>query len=466
MAEPKPMEEKKLKLKDLDLEDKKTSANYIEHLSIPKTIQQYQDHTSLFWSKEPVGKLDHVDNEMRVIEKNLKIIPPQIPSVLYLTQIDLKSDQELANLEKFMDEHGMVDMAGITKIFYPKSLIRWYLSQNQSFNCCLKVRESNKIAGFIAGVKRSVNIGQKTVEMGEIVFLCVHKKYHGKKLTPMLFQTIKQKFAEINVFCGIGGTERFIYQPLTEYRLYSRPLNVDKLLKLKLVPTPAKKDFDKFYQYLTINKTRLVKGMRPMKLEDVDQVCELFAQQKKKYHVTCNWTQETIKNTFLNNSVIHSFVVEIPEEDLLTVDPDEIRDQITQSLTHKTPDIHKIDLEPEEKKIILKQEVKKELKIADFVSYYTTHSRIINNSEYEYLNEAYLYYCCLNETVIGKLLNDLVADAAENKNDVFSVFDTMNLDRYLDENEYYPSQNNFYLYAYNYQTPIFKTEQVNFLTLT
>jgi hypothetical protein len=63
----------------------------------------------------------------------------------------------------------------------------------KEWHCGVRATKTNKLVGFISAIPASIRIYNKTHELVEINFLCVHKKLRSKRLAPVLIREITRR---------------------------------------------------------------------------------------------------------------------------------------------------------------------------------------------------------------------------------------------------------------------------------
>jgi glycylpeptide N-tetradecanoyltransferase len=70
--------------------------------------------------------------------------------------------------------------------------------------------------------------------MPAVNFLCVHKKLRAKRLAPILIGEITRRLFVIGQFQAIYESDNYYPTPINEVEYFHRPLNLRKLIDVKL----------------------------------------------------------------------------------------------------------------------------------------------------------------------------------------------------------------------------------------
>eukprot|EP00913_Durusdinium_trenchii_P033127 g31016.t1 len=74
--------------------------------------------------------------------------------------------------------------------------------ENESFLKELKFGIGDGLVGFITGIPAKIRVFEKSIQMAEINFLCVHKRLRSKRLAPVL---IKESRFQLTRSVVLGG---------------------------------------------------------------------------------------------------------------------------------------------------------------------------------------------------------------------------------------------------------------------
>ena len=110
--------------------------------------------------------------------------------------IDLKDDEQIQQLWELLRLHYVEDNEGRFRFEYPIELIRWCLlvpGYKQDWHIGLKSSKDQKLLAFVSGTPCKLNVGEQTVKMAEINFLCVHRKLRTKRLAPLMIKEITRR---------------------------------------------------------------------------------------------------------------------------------------------------------------------------------------------------------------------------------------------------------------------------------
>lgn len=101
----------------------------------------------------------------------------------------------------------------------------------KDWHCGLRVSKSKKLVAFIGAIPCNIQIRDKSVEMVEINFLCVHKQLRSKRVTPVLVKEITRRVNLTGIFQAAFTAGVILPKPITTSRYWHRSLNPKKLIE-------------------------------------------------------------------------------------------------------------------------------------------------------------------------------------------------------------------------------------------
>ena len=87
------------------------------------------------------------------------------------------------------------------------------------WHCGVRAGNAGKLVAFIAAVPAKIRVYDKTVQMVEINFLCVHKKLRSKRLAPVLIREITRRVNQNGIFQATFTAGIIIPKPVGTCRL-------------------------------------------------------------------------------------------------------------------------------------------------------------------------------------------------------------------------------------------------------
>ncbi|GEQ70049.1 hypothetical protein JCM33374_g3725 [Metschnikowia sp. JCM 33374] len=342
-----------------------------------KTMDDYK-----FWKTQPVPALDEVVEKEGPIDSSKT--PADIPdtplpllSEFEWSTIDIESETELDEVYHLLYEHYVEDQDATFRFKYSHEFFQWALKApgwRKDWHVGVRVKGSKKLVAFIAAVPITLklNTSGNVVPSVEINFLCIHKKLRSKRLAPVLIKEITRRVNKQDIWQALYTAGIVLPSPLATCRYTHRPINWSKLHDVgfsHLPPGQTKASMVANYSLPNATKTP---GLRPMKLEDIDQVFDLLEAYHKKFELIQVFEKEELAHWILGgeskSAVIKSYVVE------------------------------------------------KDGKITDFFSYYLLPFSVLNHATHKDLGIAYLFYYATDSfkeerSVYQKRLNLLITDA-------------------------------------------------------
>lgn len=192
---------------------------------------------------------------------------------------------------------------------YSKTLLKFYFTIHKSILLVLK-DQNKKIIAFISGVFKPLcykNLGLKIYEkIAYVNFLCISNDYRHLYIAPylitQLWHFVNMKGGTISIF----HTQTKLPKPISVNKYYSRPINIDKLIKAKVFETP-KENVSNFITNLKIRYVCNINNSQLIECNDIDsgKICRLLNKFKQKNYIIFNTcTKKYIKQLIKNPDFI------------------------------------------------------------------------------------------------------------------------------------------------------------------
>lgn len=369
-----------------------------------------------FWSTQPINtdiileeenRLD-INKEISQIKlEDVPIIPYALPEGFEWVTFNLSDDSDLELLYQFI--HHFYKNNTDTKIYfnYSKQFLKWYLLTSNHYNdLFIGVKCKSKIVASICGVPIKIKIFDKEVNMIEINFLCIHHSLRNKRLSPVLIKEITRRANLHNIYQAFytGGLE--LPNKIIGGNYYHRPLNIPKLVEMDYIDPPNKislKSYCKLYNTLD----SLTLNIRLLEEKDCIEVCKKLNEYNEKFKINIIFDYEEFNQKFLVNekeNIIYSYVVENNKGE-----------------------------------------------ITDFISLYYLPSQVKNNSKYNEITKAYIYYYFSNDLI--KLVDNALYLMKNKEIDIINCVDQYNNNLFLEKLKFKKGPVTLYFYLYNWICP-------------
>lgn len=170
-----------------------------------------------FWETQPVPQLgSSFSSEVNEpIEPNKPIseinpVPFSLPPGFKWDDLDLGDRTQLMELYTLLSENYVEDDDNMFRFDYSPEFLEWSLKPCgwiKEWHTGVRVEKNNKLVGFISATPVKMSVFDKTVEMVEINFLCVHKKLRSKRVAPVLIKEITRRVNRKGLFqaCYTAG---------------------------------------------------------------------------------------------------------------------------------------------------------------------------------------------------------------------------------------------------------------------
>lgn len=346
---------------------------------------------------------------------NIRKEPYTLPELFYWSEVALTVDEQLDELYTLLTENYVEDDENMFRFDYGRNFLQWALMPtgwNSKWHCGVRAR-SGKLVAFIAAIPATIRVYDKTVQMVEINFLCVHKKLRSKRLAPVLIREITRRVNQAGIFQATFTAGIVIPKPVGACRYWHRSLNPKKLIESK---------FSHLSKNMTLHRTiklyRLPENpqyaLKPMSKANLESAFTLLTEYLKKFDIVPIFSPDEFEHFFLpREDVIYSYVIENSEG-----------------------------------------------KVTDLVSFYSLPSSIMHNPLHKRIRAAYSFYNVASSVPLNRLMNDALIVSKNLGFDVFNALDLMENKTFLEELKFGIGDGNLQYYLYNWKCPDIPPERI------
>jgi glycylpeptide N-tetradecanoyltransferase len=282
---------------------------------------------------------------------------------------------------ELLTNHYVEDFDSRFRFKYAKNFLTWALKApgwSNDYHVGVRIATSKKLMACIFGIPVDLRVRQKTFKVGDINYLCVHKKLRDKRLAPVLIGEVTRKFNLNGIFQGLYTAGIVLPSPISTCRYFHRTLDFEKLYAVGFSPLPKGMDAKRWARRFILPPDTQVAGLRKMQENDLKQVGELLKKYLDRFDMAQEFSKAELKHWFL-----HADGSKSPSE-----------------------------------QVIWSYVVEQEGKITDFFSFYLLDSTVIreNAGNHKTIRCAYSYYYATdsafqdNEEKFKKRLNELFKD--------------------------------------------------------
>nr|CAD2198957.1 unnamed protein product [Meloidogyne enterolobii] len=200
--------------------------------------------------------------------------PYSLPEPFSWSEVDLLSNDQLDELYTLLNENYVEDDENMFRFDYGRDFLKWALTPSgwkNYWHCGVRAAGS-KLLAFIAANSCSYTIYDKTIQMVEINFLCVHKKLRSKS----------------GIFQATFTAGIIIPKPVGSCRYWHRSLNPKKLIETK---------FSHLGKNMTLHRTiklyRLPENthypLKPLAKEYIQSAFDLLTNYLTKFEYLSNF---------------------------------------------------------------------------------------------------------------------------------------------------------------------------------
>mmetsp|Transcript_529 Transcript_529/g.982 ORF Transcript_529/g.982 Transcript_529/m.982 type:complete len:418 (-) Transcript_529:1143-2396(-) len=376
-----------------------------------------------FWNTQPVPQYDEDDTEeigpIDPVQSadEIQKTPYPLLGQFEWSECTVEDPKEIDEIYRFLNSNYVEDDDAMFRFDYGRDFLQWALMPpgwRKEWHVGVRVKQSRKLVGFITAIPARLSIHGSSKDTVEIDFLCIHKKLRSKRLAPVLIKEITRRVNLVGIFQAVYTAGVLLPRPLSRCRYHHRSLNPKKLIKVgfsRLAPRMTMMRTIKVYKLPEKPETP---GFRRMEEKDVDGVLELMRKKYSDYKLAVEFSKEEVVHWILpHENVVYSYVVE----------------------------------DPETKQVI------------DFCSFYLLPSSIIQNTEYDTLSAAYLFYYVVDVTRMENVMRDLLIEARNVGCDVFNALDVMENKSFLKDLKFHIGDGELNYYLYNWKCPRIEPEE-------
>ena len=282
-----------------------------------------------FWQTQPVPRLDESQAERaklrdgpikEVVPDQVSKTPAPLPEGYEWVELDLTDEEELKEVYNLLNLHYVEDDNASFRFSYSKSFLDWALKApgwRKSWHVGVRAKgKSRLLVASIFGIPTRLRVREKTVDVVEINYLCVHKKLRAKRLTPVLIKEITRRCNLEGIYQAIYTGGQILPTPVSTCRYFHRPLQWMKLYEVGFSPLPPKMTPSTMVKRNRVPEKTKTQGWREMEEKDIDNVLSLLSKYLKRFDLIQDFTREEVEHWFLNriqdpaDRVVWTYVVD------------------------------------------------------------------------------------------------------------------------------------------------------------
>lgn len=354
--------------------------------------------------------------------------PYSMPTGFEWSNVDVKDDAQRLELYNLLANNYVEDDDALFRFDYSQEFLMWAVTPpdyDPDFLFGVRSSKTKKLVAFISGIPAKIKVHEKTVDIVEINFLCVHKKLRAKRLAPVLIKEVTRRVNLTGVFQAVYTAGTVLPVPVASARYYHRSLNPKKLVRVGFSRPPNQRmTMARMVKIYKLPDQAVTPGLREMEEGDVDAVHALLNTYLERFFLKILFTREEIRHWLLpRDKVINSYVVE--------------------SSSGKGD--------------------KKKTKITDFISFYHLPSSILHHNDT--LHAAYSFYNVANSVSLQQLMKDALILAKQTGSDVFNALDLMENKPCFEPLKFGMGDGTLQYYIYNWACPDMEPSKVGIVLL-
>mmetsp|Transcript_22097 Transcript_22097/g.21803 ORF Transcript_22097/g.21803 Transcript_22097/m.21803 type:complete len:413 (+) Transcript_22097:19-1257(+) len=399
------------------MESEKEEPKTSQHRFMPNEEETKATHR--FWDTQPMPRLSTlitkdessqhgpVDDPKTVAD--VRQTPYPLPVAFEWVSVDVNDDEWMQEVYTLLTENYVEDDDSYFRFDYSIPFLRWALTPEgykQSWHVGVAIKGRKKLVGFISGIPAKVNVFGTSMDMCEINFLCVFKKYRENRLAPVLIREVTRRVNIENVWQAIYTAGVVLPTPVAQARYYHRSLNPIKLVEIGFTRFGPKLNKARAQKLYKLPENPLIPGLRAMTPRDVPAVHRMLQEYLQRFSLYTEYSESDIAHFFLpQENIIYSYVVQNEAGE-----------------------------------------------ITDFCSFYSLPSSVLKSAKHNKLRAAYSYYSVPGVHSLMDLFKDMLILARSNGFDVFNALDIMDNMTVFKELKFGIGDGNLQYYLYNWKT--------------
>lgn len=313
----------------------------------------------------------------------------KLPDAYVWDNCNLNDKGELDEVYNFLNKNYVEDDDGMFRFDYSTELMKWALQtpgMDPDYLICIRIKSSDKMVGFIAGIVVEVKTETLIKKMLEINFLCVDKMMRERNFAPLLIAEVARTANTKGIFQAFYTSGQVLPTPYAQARYYHRSLQPEKLIECGFSYLHPKQTMKVHKRIHSLPEQPTLQGIRAMKKSDSGVVRDLLNEYGDKFVVRQIWSKKEIEHFFIpKDDVMYSYVIETDK------------------------------------------------KVTDFFSFYSLPSSILKHPVHKTLRAAYGYYMAATVNSVKDIMECACIIAKNEGFDVFNSLDVMeNKDAFQD----------------------------------
>jgi glycylpeptide N-tetradecanoyltransferase len=137
-----------------------------------------------------------------------------------------------------------------------------------------------------SSVPAKLRVRDNVMDVAEWNFLCVHRDWRNKGLTPALFKEMARRCSQNSVQQAVFTGGELLPTPASSCPYCHRPLNWEKLYDVDFIGMPIGSTPAQEIERYSLPEMTATKGLREMEVRDVDAVTSLLQRQLAQFALT------------------------------------------------------------------------------------------------------------------------------------------------------------------------------------
>ncbi|KAJ2342316.1 glycylpeptide N-tetradecanoyltransferase [Coemansia sp. RSA 2618] len=238
-----------------------------------------------FWNTQPVPKSAEVVTKEGALHAPLerdqiRATPYALPSdTMEWCVVDVEDAGEMKELYLLLTENYVEDKDEMFRFNYSAEFLNWALMPpgfEHDWHVGVRDAGTKKLIAFISGVPLDMMVRDKTMQMAEINYLCLHKSLRGQRMAPLMIKEVTRRIHLKGIFQAVYTVGKLLPKPVATCRYFHRSLNPRKLAETGFSQKLSGAELQKVVAAMRLPPAPAVAGLREMRKGDVGQVRKLL----------------------------------------------------------------------------------------------------------------------------------------------------------------------------------------------
>lgn len=272
-----------------------------------KTVNETLLREHKFWSKEPLGKKQ---NEIKDTTEN-----KSLPEEIEIRTVDIVKD--IHKVASLLINHYVEDPLAVFSLQYSTEFIKWQLnspSVYRDWNVGLYDKES--LIGFISAAAINIKIKESHPKTAVVNFLCVHKEYRKRRLSPVLIKEITKRVNKEGIYTALFTSGEKLPYIFTRSRYYHKILRSGQLIESGFC---EEEHIQSMAHESLLSYSMPTVSYRKAREEDLPRIYEMYRKKYRTMDISADYTYDQFKYYTFTREGLCDLLISTEENEFVSV---------------------------------------------------------------------------------------------------------------------------------------------------